>query len=130
MTTILRIGCCDARTAKEGVHFIGTVGAKVVKEVVDDMELLLELVQELQLVGHHDCLASRRRLGLSSKTVLDRDQLRRVDEETERFLKRNARDLVGMSPVRLALNRGVRFRLGFDNNDGRITWKEFDSAIG
>ncbi|MCP5109326.1 MAG: hypothetical protein GY953_00670 [bacterium] len=130
MSTVLRIGCCDVRTAKSGVYFIGTVGAKVVKEVVADLEPLMGLVRELQLVGHHDCLASRGRLGLSPAAALDSEQRRLVDEETERFLTQNARELVGISLVRLALNNGVRFRLGFDDNQGRIKWREFSRETG
>jgi len=127
---VLRIGCCDVRTAKSGVYFIGTVGAKVVKEVVADLGPLLGLMDELQLVGHQDCVASRARLGLSPTAELDAEQRRRVDEETERFLEQNAHELVGTSLIRLALDNGVRFRLGLDNNQGSITWKKYNRAIG
>lgn len=130
MKPIVRIGCCDFRTAKDGVYFLGTVGAKVGKEMIADLGFLLEMVGEVQLVGHEDCLAARRRLGLPTAGELEPAQRQRLAEETERFLDQNARELTGSAVVRSALERGVSFRVGVDNNRGSIRWLNWRREIG
>jgi carbonic anhydrase len=123
MTKTIRFGCCDYRTHKGDVYYFGTVGARVIPEVLDDLVHIMSGIETIQLVGHHDCKASRLRLNLPVGVKLAAADAQRVDHETQRFLGENLPILLAHPEVHKAVRHGVEVKVGLDTlNDGKIHW--------
>lgn len=152
---LLRICCSDPRQDKCGVpgphgwkpqlcphlcgepstqvYLIGTAGACVFHELVENFLPLLGIVHEMQLVSHADCAFSRVQLKIPLEEAISPADVERAEALTAIRRDQAIGLLLNHHGIQASLGRGLKFSVGHRDVivEKRTLWlHEWDPATG